>query len=101
MAKRTTVKPTYMKGKRPLRIALHDVVRFVKMLDQKKHTKKFQTAAKRNKAYVKVHADTVNFVKDYVAKNKLHTHPIGKHIVNARAMMAASDPYDCNFGQGH
>lgn len=100
MAKQAKIKPTYMKGKRPLKIALHDIVRVVKMLDDKKQTKKFQKAAKSNNAVVSVDAKTVNFVKDFMVKNNLHDHPIGKHIVNARGLRVAGDRFDCNFGRG-
>ena len=99
MPKKAVVAPTYMKGKQPLRIALHDIVKVVKMIDEHKHTEKFLKAAKREKAFVNVDAETVNFVKDYMVKNNLHEHPVGKHIVNARAKRAADDPFDCDFGR--
>jgi hypothetical protein len=99
MAKKAKVTPTYMEGKRPLRISLHDIARVMMMINQKKQMKRFQTAAKSKKAYVTVDADTVNFVKDYIVDNNLHNHPIGKHIVNAEGMTAPGDPYDCNFGK--
>ena len=59
MAKKAKVTPTYMKGKRPLRIALHDIARVMTMINQKKQMKRFQTAAKSKRAYVTVDADTV------------------------------------------
>jgi hypothetical protein len=98
MAKKTKVTPTYMTGNGKLRIGLHDLSRLMKMIDQKKQTKRFQKAAKGKKAFVSVDKHTVNFVKNYMVKNKLHAHPIGKHIVNAQGMRAPGDPYDCNFG---
>jgi hypothetical protein len=101
MPKKATVKPTYMKGKRPLKIALHDIVTFVKMIDDHNQIDAFQMAAKMKKAFVSVDAETVNFVKDYIVKNNLHEHPVGKHIVNARGLMAAGDRFDCNFGTGN
>jgi hypothetical protein len=99
MAKQAKVEPTYMRGKRPLKIALHDIVRVVKMLDEHKHTEKFQKAAKSKKAFATLDADAVNFVKDYVAKNNLHEHPVGKHVVNARGLKVAAGRFDCDFGK--
>jgi hypothetical protein len=101
MPKRAKVEPTYMKGKRPLKIALHDIVRIVKMIDDHGQTDEFQKAAKSKKAFVSVDAETVNFVKDYIVKHNLHGHPMGQHIVNARGLRTAGDRFNCDFGQGH
>jgi hypothetical protein len=111
MAKQTKVKPTYLKGKKPITIGLHDVMRVMMMINDHGHTDKFQKAAKKKKAFMSVDPGTVNFVKDFVAQNKMHDHPIGKHIVKtqdkgaaplAKAMAAAPKlqhcPYDCCLG---
>src|SRR4051812_42917467 len=108
MAKKAKVKPTYMKGSKPMKIGLHDIVRAVQVIADGGKTLAFVAAAKETKAFVSVDADTVNFVKDFFAKNDLHEHPIGKHIVNAqpaagaKAMAPAAPPptkdFDCNFG---
>jgi hypothetical protein len=107
MAKSTKVQPTHMTGTKPLKVALHDVVRAFQVIEEHKLTAKFVKAAKEKGAFVSVGADTVNFVKDFFADNGLHEHPIGKHIINAQpkpaaaAAMAAAAPsqdFDCNFG---
>jgi hypothetical protein len=103
MAKQAKVKPTYLKGKEPITIGLHDVMKFARMIDEHGHAEKFEKACKKKKAFVSVHPDTVNFVKDFIADNKMHAHPIGKHIVKtkdkgaAAALAAAAALHDCEF----
>jgi len=52
---------------------------------------------------VSVDATTVNFVKDFLVKYKMHNDPVGKHIVNAREARAtesgveAAGRFKCNF----
>jgi hypothetical protein len=110
MPKKTDVVPTYMKGKQPMRIAVVDIVKIIKMIDDHNQIEKFQNAAKRQKAFVSVDAETVNFVKDYMVKSNLHNDPVGLHIVNARGARAttaartarttaARDRFDCDFGR--
>jgi hypothetical protein len=84
MAKQAKVKPTYLKGTKPITIGLHDVMKFMRMIDEHGHTEKFEKASKKKKAFMSVHPDTVNFVKDFVVKNEMHDHPIGKHVVKTR-----------------
>jgi hypothetical protein len=84
MAKQAKVKPTYLKGKKPITIGLHDVMKLMRVIDKHGHADKFEKAAKRKKAFMSVHPDTVNFVKDFVVKSGMHDHPIGRHVVKAR-----------------
>jgi hypothetical protein len=111
-AKKAKVTPTYMKGKKPLKIGLHDVIKALKVIEDHGHMSKFRTAAKKNKAVMLVDPQTVNFVKDFMVKNDMHKHPVGKHIVNARttavrgakaasavAATAAKDPFECDFSK--
>jgi len=114
-AKKAKVTPTYMKGKKPLKIGLHDVIRALKVIDDHGHMSKFTTAAKKKEAVMLVDPKTVNFVKDFIVKNDMHEHPVGKHIVNARSApagaelgmratgpvprAAAKNPYECNFSK--
>jgi hypothetical protein len=110
--KKTKVTPTYMKGKKPLKIGLHDVIRALKVIDDHGHMSKFVAAAKKKKAVVLVDPQTVNFVKDFVVKNDMHEHPIGTIIVNPRMAAAApaktaakagsgppKDPFECDFSK--
>jgi 4-hydroxyphenylpyruvate dioxygenase-like putative hemolysin len=111
-AKKAKVTPTYMKGKKPLKIGLHDVIKALKVIEDHGHMSKFRTAAKKNKAVMLVNPQTVNFVKDFMVKHDMHKHPVGKHIVNARtaatrgaktasavAATAAKDPFECDFSK--
>jgi hypothetical protein len=104
------VTPTYLPEGKSYTLGLHDVVRALKVIDKHGHMAKFVRAAKEAKAGGTFDAKTVNFVKDFMAKNKMHADPVGKHIVNARpaepgpgpgGLMAAAAPrqtYNCNFG---
>lgn len=93
----TKVQPTYLKGKKPVKIAVHDVMNVLKMIDDHGHLTKFKKQAKATGAFMSVHPETVNFVKDFVANNEMHGHPTGKEVVNPCG--SGGDPYDCNFGK--
>jgi hypothetical protein len=84
------VTPTYLKDGQKYTMGLHDVVRALKVIDKHGHMAKFVKAAKAQKAAGTFDAKTVNFVKDFMVKNKMHKDPIGKHIVNARQAAAAA-----------
>ena len=87
--------PHYLKRGASYKLGLHDVVRALKAIDERKHLDKFVRASKQNKTSVSVDAKTVNFVKDFMVKNNMHDHPVGKHIINAMG----EDPFKpCNFG---
>jgi signal transduction histidine kinase len=97
------VVPTYLEKGQTYKMGLHDVVRALKVIDKHQHMNKFVKAAKQQGASVSVNADTVNFVKDFMVKNKMHNDPVGKHIVNApkaaapTMAMQSGDPFKCNF----
>lgn len=104
------VTPTYMTGKKPLKIGLHDVIKALKVIDEHGHMDKFASASKRKKAGMLVPPETVNFVKDFILKNDMHEHPIGRHIVNAKTTMRVAklaapaggtpkDPFECSFAK--
>lgn len=102
------VTPTYLLEGQNYKMGLHDVVRALKVIEKHGHMAKFVRVAKEEKAEGTFDARTVNFVKNFMVKYKMHTDPIGKHIVNARqaepavAAEAAPQPdrYKCNFGHG-
>jgi hypothetical protein len=85
-------------------MGLHDVVRVVKFLEKNRKLARFVNNAKAAEADATFDAKAVNFVKDFMVKNKLHTQEIGKHIVNAREPGAEADvrggitrKYRCSF----
>jgi signal transduction histidine kinase len=91
------VMPTYLKKGASYKMGLHDVIKALKVIEKHKHLDKFVRASKKNATSVSVDAKTVNFVKDFMVKNNMHTDPVGKHIVNAKTQ----DPFrPCNFGNG-
>ena len=104
-AKTSVVTPTYLKPGTSFIMGVHDVVRALKVIEKYKHLDKFVRAAKKKEARVSVGAETVNFVKNFMVKYKMHNDPVGKHIVNARVATgalatAAGDPFrPCNFGR--
>jgi hypothetical protein len=78
--------------KKPLRVPMHSVVHFVKMLHDERHGAKFAKAARASKAVMTMHPSTVNFVKNYVADNKLHQ-PMAAKVVDP----CPGDPFECHF----
>jgi len=102
------IEPTYLAAGGSIRIGLHDVVRAIKMIEKGGQLAKFVSAAKRQQAEATLGAETVNFVKDFVVKYRLHGNAIGKHIVNGRgapsegaAEGTSGDPNQCHFGKGN
>jgi len=97
------VTPTYLKDGQTYTMGLHNVVRALNVIAKHGHMAKFVRAAKKQQVAGTFDAKTVNFVKDFMVKHKMHNDPIGKHIVNAQqagpgAMAArATGPYNCNF----
>jgi hypothetical protein len=97
------VTPTYLPEGKSYTMGLHDIVRALKAIEKHGHMAKFVRAAKDQEAAGTFDAKTVNFVKDFMVKYKMHNDPIGKHIVNAQqaepgALMAATGPFNCHFG---
>lgn len=100
-----SVMPTYLPEGQTYTMGLHDVVRALKVIEKHGHMAKFVKAAKDQQAAGTFDAKTVNFVKDFMVKQKMHTDPIGKHIVNAQqgeptrgATRGGGPPFNCNFG---
>ena len=77
-----------------LKVPMHSVVHFVRMLHDEKHAAKFLNAAKGSKAktMVTLHPSTVNFVRKYVADNQLHG-PMSAKVVDP----CPGDPFECHF----
>jgi len=98
MARSERVRPGYLRAGTSYTMGLHDVIRVLKVIEERNQLDKFVRASKQNKTAVSVKAKTVNFVKNFMVKNKMHDHPVGKHIVNAM-VAPGEDPFKpCNFG---
>jgi hypothetical protein len=99
-----SVTPTYLQEGQTYTLGLHDVVRALKVIEKHGHMAKFVKAAKEQQATGTFDAKTVNFVKDFMVNQKMHTDPIGKHIVNAqgreptRGGTRGGDRFSCKFG---
>src|SRR5258708_1679471 len=78
--------------KKVLRVPMHSVVHFVKMLHDEKHAARFAKAARESKAVVTMHPSTVTFVKKFVANNKLHQ-AMATKVVDP----CPGDPFECHF----
>ena len=94
------VTPTYLRRGETYTMGFHDVVGALKVIEKHGHMSKFVRAAKTADVGGTFDAKTVNFVKDFMVKHKMHTDPIGKHIVNAQQTargVAAKGRFNCNF----
>ena len=61
------------------------------------HTADFRNAALQRKAFVTVHPETVNFIKDYLHDNKLHEqHALAQNVVDSSPQ---PDPFTCPLEQ--
>jgi ribosomal protein L28 len=96
-----SVTPTYLEEGQTYKMGLHNVVRALKTIEKHGHMAKFVKAAKAAGVGGTFDHKTVNFVKDFMVKHKMHADPVGKHIVNAKqvgmAMAVARGRFNCNF----
>jgi hypothetical protein len=81
--------PTYLTGKKSVDIPAHHVADVIAMIQKNGHAAKFKRQAKTAGLAMTLDAKTVNFVKDFVAKNDMHTNAIGKRVINS------SGSFDC------
>lgn len=85
-------KPTYLKGTRPVDIPAHRVAEVIKMIHDHGHGNKFRRQARAAGVTMSVHPKTVNFVKDFVAKNGMHAHPVGNQVINSDGNFDCTNP---------
>lgn len=91
-------KPSYLKGRKPVRVPLHSMADILGSIDKLGHSEPFKAAAQKSGAYVTVHPKTVNFVKDYMAQNNLHAQSdVAKNVVNACPQ--GQQPEQCPYTQ--
>jgi hypothetical protein len=75
--------PVYMRGTRSAKVSAHNIADVFAMIEKHGHGRKFRQQAKAGDHVVTLDPKTVNFVKDFVAKNGMHGDRIGKQIVNS------------------
>jgi hypothetical protein len=83
-------KPRYMRGKTPKSIAFHKVADVLGVIAEHGHNKKLRRQMKAAGHTMTLHPKTVNFIKDFLAKNNMHTDPIG------RKAITSDGDYDCD-----
>ncbi|MCK1412371.1 MULTISPECIES: hypothetical protein [unclassified Bradyrhizobium] len=84
------VTPQYVPENASVVMALHDVIKVFKMIASHDKLTAFTRIVKNRGAEVRIPAQTVNLVKDFVATKGLHTNAVGKQIVNARKKRLAN-----------
>ncbi len=82
--------PRYMKGKKPRAVAFHKVANVLAVIEKHGHGRKFKRQTRAGEHTIILHPATVNFIKDFLAKNNMHTDPIGR-----KAITSGGD-YDCD-----
>ena len=76
--------PVYMKSTAaPTSIGAHDVADLLATIESQGLGAKFRRAAKAGGHTVTVDPKTVNFVKDFLAKNMMHSHSVAKKAINS------------------
>jgi len=89
--------PNYMRGRGSIKVPVHSVMDVLKEIDGLGHSDKFRQAAANNGAFVTLHPQTVNFIKDYLANNNLHQRSsVASDVVGA---CPGGDPYSCPYRQ--
>jgi hypothetical protein len=93
MAKKATAAKTARPSKgKTIKVPLHSVVHFVKMLQDEGHADKFVKAAKKSKAVMAMDSNSVGFVKSYLSSNQLHQAMVANVIDPC-----PDDPFECHF----
>jgi hypothetical protein len=75
--------PTYLTGKKSVDIPAHRVADVFALIHKHGHAAKFKRQAKAAGVAMTLDPNTVNFVKDFVAKNEMHTNAVGRQVVNS------------------
>ena len=87
--------PSYMKGRKSIKISLHSVIVVLRTIDSLGHSDEFRKAAEEQGAFMTLHPKTANFVKKYLAENNLHERSnVASDIVGA---CPGPDPYRCPY----
>jgi hypothetical protein len=90
--KRVIPTPTYLTGPDPVRIPAHRVADVLALIHKHGHAAKFKRQAKAAGLHMTLDPKTVNFVKDFVAKNNIHSSAVGKQVVNSGGTFDCTKP---------
>jgi hypothetical protein len=91
-AGKPTPTPTYLTGKRSVDIPAHHVADVFAMIHKYGHAAKFKRQAKAAGVALTLDPKTVNFVKDFVAKNAMHTNAVGRQVINSDGTFDCTKP---------
>jgi hypothetical protein len=75
--------PTYLQDARSVDIPVHRVAEILATIHQQGHGDKFKRRAKAKNLSMTVNSETVNFVKDFMAENRMHAHRVGRQVINS------------------
>jgi hypothetical protein len=84
--------PTYLKGTKSVDIPAHRVADVIAMIHQHGHGAKFKRQAKAAGVAMTLAPKTVNFVKDFVANNEMHTSSVGRQVINSGGSFDCTKP---------
>jgi hypothetical protein len=82
-AKKAAPTPTYLRGAKSVDIPAHQVAEILAVIHARGQTAKFKRQAKAAGLVVTVNPKTVNFVKDFLAQNEMHTLAAGARAINS------------------
>ena len=84
--------PTYLKGTKSVNIPAHRVSDIMGLIHKHGHGAKFKRQAKAAGVAMTLDPKTVNFVKDFLAKNEMHTTAVGKQAINSGGSFKCTKP---------
>jgi hypothetical protein len=90
--KQTKPTPTYLTGAKPVNIPAHRIADVFALIHKHGHAAKFKRQAKAAGVSVTLHPKTVNFVKDFLANNAMHTNAVGRQAINSGGTFNCTNP---------
>jgi hypothetical protein len=82
-AKKAAPTPTYLTGRKSVDIPAHQVAEILALIQARGQGAKFKKQAKAAGLVVTVNSQTVNFVKDFLAQNQMHSLAVGRRAINS------------------
>jgi hypothetical protein len=82
-ARKAAPTPTYLTGSKSVDIPAHQVAEILALIVARGQAAKFKKEAKAAGLVVTVNPQTVNFVKDFLAQNQMHSLAAGRRAINS------------------
>jgi len=88
--------PTYLESEHPVDIPVENVVDILAMIEKQGHSASFRRKARAARLTLSVDAETVNFVKRFLANtgDKMHALAVGRRAINS------GGTFDCTKRRG-